>query len=195
MGKINNVGTNGLTTLITLVKTALGGKVDKVDGKGLSANDFTNEEKAKLAGISAEASKTAIVDGLTSTDADSALSANQGKVLDEKITAVSEAVNVKLSSTYKAGGSIAFADLPAADAEHLGMVYNLSDSFTTTDSFMEGAGKGYPAGTNVAVVADGERYKYDVLAGFVDLSGYVASTDLQEMTADEVTTLWNGVTV
>ena len=27
------------------------GKVDKVDGKGLSTNDFTSEEKAKLAGI------------------------------------------------------------------------------------------------------------------------------------------------
>lgn len=30
---------------------ALNGKVDKEEGKGLSANDFTNEEKNKLAGI------------------------------------------------------------------------------------------------------------------------------------------------
>ncbi len=30
----------------------LSGKVDKVDGKDLSTNDFTNEEKAKLAGLS-----------------------------------------------------------------------------------------------------------------------------------------------
>jgi hypothetical protein len=34
------------------LETALGGKVDKVQGKGLSSNDYTNEEKAKLAGLS-----------------------------------------------------------------------------------------------------------------------------------------------
>jgi hypothetical protein len=33
-------------------ETALSGKVDKVQGKGLSSNDYTNEEKAKLAGLS-----------------------------------------------------------------------------------------------------------------------------------------------
>lgn len=31
-------------------------KVDKVEGKGLSANDYTNEEKAKLGGVEANAS-------------------------------------------------------------------------------------------------------------------------------------------
>ena len=35
----------------TAQKAALDKKVDKVDGKGLSANDYTDEEKAKLAGI------------------------------------------------------------------------------------------------------------------------------------------------
>lgn len=32
-------------------KVDLSGKVDKEEGKGLSSNDFTNEEKAKLAGL------------------------------------------------------------------------------------------------------------------------------------------------
>ncbi len=32
-------------------------KVDKIEGKGLSSNDFTDEEKSKLAGIAAEANK------------------------------------------------------------------------------------------------------------------------------------------
>ena len=35
--------------------TALGNKVDKVPGKGLSTNDYTNDEKTKLAGIEAGA--------------------------------------------------------------------------------------------------------------------------------------------
>lgn len=34
-----------------VVKTAIDGKVDKVDGKGLSTNDYTTTEKSKLAGI------------------------------------------------------------------------------------------------------------------------------------------------
>lgn len=33
------------------VATQIGGKVDKVDGKGLSTNDYTTVEKTKLAGI------------------------------------------------------------------------------------------------------------------------------------------------
>ena len=36
----------------TTVATQIGKKVDKVDGKGLSTNDFTNEEKEKLANLS-----------------------------------------------------------------------------------------------------------------------------------------------
>lgn len=35
--------------------TALGGKVDKVEGKGLSTNDYSNDEKTKLEGIAAGA--------------------------------------------------------------------------------------------------------------------------------------------
>lgn len=88
----------------------------------------------------------------------------------EQVTAV---VNAKLSSTYRAGGSAAFSDLPELTEAHLGLVVNVTDKFTTTDSFLEGAGQEHPAGTNVAVVQAGKEYKYDVLAGFVDTSGLV----------------------
>ena len=37
----------------------LGGKVDKVAGKGLSANDYTNADMAKLAGVAEQATKNA----------------------------------------------------------------------------------------------------------------------------------------
>jgi len=82
-------------------------------------------------------------------------------------------VDSKLSSIYRPGGSVAFAGLPAADAEHLGMVYNVTDAFTASDSFLEGAGQRYPAGTNIAVVTVDGGYKYDVLAGLFDTSGLV----------------------
>lgn len=41
----------------TTVATEIGKKVDKVDGKGLSQNDYTDEEKLKLAGIEKNANK------------------------------------------------------------------------------------------------------------------------------------------
>ncbi len=45
---------------VTGLPGALADKVDKVEGKGLSANDYTNEEKEKLSGIEAGASKNLI---------------------------------------------------------------------------------------------------------------------------------------
>ena len=42
---------NGVSRLWTRVLSKLGSKVDKVDGKGLSTNDYTTEEKNKLAGV------------------------------------------------------------------------------------------------------------------------------------------------
>lgn len=82
-------------------------------------------------------------------------------------------INAKISSVYKPAGSVAFAALPSLSESILGNVYNVTDAFTTTANFVEGAGNKYPKGTNVVVVKVGDAYKYDVLAGFVDLSGYV----------------------
>lgn len=47
-------------TKVTGLPNALADKVDKVEGKSLSANDYTNEEKEKLSGIEAGASKNLI---------------------------------------------------------------------------------------------------------------------------------------
>lgn len=42
------------------VTSALGGKVDAVQGKGLSTEDYTTEEKTKLSGIESQANRTII---------------------------------------------------------------------------------------------------------------------------------------
>ncbi len=90
---------------------------------------------------------------------------------------VEDKIDAKISSAYKAGGSATMATLPALSAAKLGVVVNMSENFTTTADFLEGAGKSYPAGTNVVVALAGENvYKYDVLSGFVDLSKYVQDT-------------------
>lgn len=299
-------GENALTFLLTLINSKFKTKVDKVDGKGLSSNDFTTTLKNKLDGIAEGANKythptqamgakssglykvtidgsghitavtevaktditalgipgqdttyvvaTSALDGLLSkedkakldniaenannythpsytakssgfykitvdaTGHVSAVSAvtkaditNLGipgsiptistdieaDATSDAKTASPKAVKIyvdgKISSTYKPGGSIAFADLPALTAANSGMVYNLTDNFTTTASFVEGAGNTYPAGTNVAVIYTTGGYKYDVLSGFVDLSDYAKTSDFVEFTNEEIQAIWDNV--
>lgn len=108
-------------------------------------------------------------------------------------TSVEEQINTKIASAYKASGSVAdVASLPTASATTLGNVYNMTADFTTTDAFIDGAGKKFTAGTNVAVVeipGDPVTYGYDVLSGLVDLTAY--STTEQMNTA--INTATSGV--
>lgn len=64
------------------------GKVDKVEGKELSSNDFTDAYKNKLGGIVQGANKTVIDNSLTSTSTTNALAAAQGKALKDLIDAL-----------------------------------------------------------------------------------------------------------
>lgn len=79
---------NGLLYLVQKIKTWLSAKVDKEDGKGLSTNDYTTAEKTKLSGIATGANKTTVENVLTSTSTTNALSANQGKVLNDKLAEI-----------------------------------------------------------------------------------------------------------
>lgn len=71
-----------------------------------------------------------------------------------KAASLEEAIDNKISSVYKIKGSLAFASLTSAllVKANEGNVYNVTDAFTTTDLFLEGAGKKHTAGSNVVVV-------------------------------------------
>ena len=98
---------------------------------------------------------------------------------------VQAAISSAITGVYTPKGSIAFASLPTAAAGNKGWVYNITDVFTTTAAFVEGAGHSYGAGTNVVCVDAGSgSYKWDVLAGTIDLT---------ELTAVEVQTLWDSI--
>lgn len=117
-------------------------------------------------GTSAYFSSKTVADGVTSA------------TVDEKIASA-------ITGVYTPKGTVAFASLPTASAANLGWVYNISDAFTTTASFVEGAGYSYGAGTNVVCVDAGSgAYKWDVLAGTIDLT---------ELTEAEVQTIWDSV--
>ena len=98
---------------------------------------------------------------------------------------VASMIGEAISGVYTPKGTIAFASLPTASAGNLGWVYNISDAFTTTAAFVEGAGKSYGAGTNVVCVDAGSgTYQWDVLAGTIDLT---------ELTEDEVQSIWDSI--
>ena len=65
------VGENALLYFWGKIKTLVGTKVDKVDGKGLSTNDYTTSEKTKLSGIDTGAQvnviENVVVNGTTAT--------------------------------------------------------------------------------------------------------------------------------
>lgn len=99
---------------------------------------------------------------------------------------VASALDAAVSSVYKPSGSYAFASLPAPSAETLGCVYNVTNAFSTTSSFLEGTGHTHPAGTNVVVIMDGSAYKFDTLAGMVDLTDYMLAAEFEVISNHEI---------
>ena len=96
-----------------------------------------------------------------------------------------------LSGAYIFKGSSTFANLPAQLTDAMtGYVYNMSEEFTTDSRFIEGAGKKYPAGTNVAVANVGSvstpDMKFDVIGAFVDVDAIMdAIKDVSDMISEE----------
>lgn len=151
----------------------------------LASPTFTGAPKAPTAAAGTNTTQIA-----TTAFVNSAVS---GKANSADVYTKTEIDN-KLSSTFKPGGSVAFQNLPALSAGNLGKIVNVTDAFTTTESFVEGAGKTYPAGTNVAIVDVGTSgspsYKYDIQGSFFDLSGYAEDSDFGLATTGEIDALF-----
>lgn len=69
---------NGLLYVVQKIKTWLNGKVDKVDGKTLSTNDYTTAEKEKLAGLTNYTLPTASATTLGGIKVGAGLAINSG---------------------------------------------------------------------------------------------------------------------
>lgn len=134
------------------------------------ALNTANEKLTTVEATANAAAAKAYVDEELAKKANASEVYNKGEV-DNKIAGA-------VSSVYKPAGSVAYAELPELSETVLGNVYNVTDAFTTDARFIEGADKKHPAGTNVAVVKVAEEYKFDVLAGFVDLSGHATKEEL-----------------
>ncbi len=158
----------------------------KADGTlGTPANTTYSEATTEKAGLMSAADK-AKVDGMETTYAKKSTTL-AGYGISDAYTktaadaAIKKAVDTAVAGVYKIKGSIAFAKLPTQGMV-AGDVYNITDDFTTTEAFVEGAGKQCKAGSNVVYTADG----WDVMAGTYDFSDFVMKSDIQFLSEDEI---------
>lgn len=77
------------------------------------------------------------------------------------------AIAQSLGSALIPKGTVEFADLPSVSSSAVkdGFMWNISDPFTTTSDFVEGAGLSIPMGANVYKVTINNVPKWDILAG------------------------------
>lgn len=111
--------------------------------------------KAESAADSATKAQSYAVGGTGSREGEDS---DNAKYYFEQVKDVSEAIKGGLQPR----GTVAFADLPQLADCVAGWMFNISDEFTTTADFKEGAGSTVPAGANIYKTSDD---KWDVLAG------------------------------
>lgn len=185
---------NAAGNLIKLASTTASGDLTKdvleLQGKvsALETSVGTKEEESSITASNLWAAIEEVKAAYEAAD-----SSINGKFNDyynktEADSKIDQKIATAISSTYKPAGSIMFSFLPTLGADQEGKVYNIIDAFTTTEDFVEGADNKYPAGTNVVCIDtdDAGTYKWDVLAGFVDLSGYETTSSVDTKLANKV---------
>jgi hypothetical protein len=111
----------------------------------------------------------AINNTLTSTSTSEALSAAQGKALNDRISGLGNVYRVKGTKTN-------LSDVLALTDARVGDVWNVTNAFTL-------GGNPYPANTNVVCItatssSDHDEGNWDPLGGTVNLSTYVPKSDI-----------------
>lgn len=178
---------SGLTLLISKIKSALGGKVDVVSGKGLSTNDYTSAEKQKLSGIASGAQ----VNVIESVTVNGTKIEPSSKVVDISVpTKVSQLTNDNGFQTQSqvqslinsAVGNIAsiryekVTSLPAEGSN--GVIYLVAHSHGTQDIYDE-------------YIWLSETNTYEKIGNTdIDLSAYVKSSELTAITTNDLNTMW-----
>lgn len=130
----------------------------------ISGSNYTNMTVAQGSRL-----VPAINNTLTSISTSEALSAAQGKALNDRISGLGNVYRVKGTKTN-------LSDVLALTNAQVGDVWNVTNAFTL-------GGKPYPANTNVVCItatssSDHDEGNWDPLGGTVDLSTYVPKSDI-----------------
>jgi hypothetical protein len=191
-----------LTLLISKIKTALGGKVDAVSGKGLSTNDYTSAEKQKLSGIASGAQVNVIesvkVNGTKLTPSSKAVDVTvptktsqltndsgyqSATSVESIITAKGYQTQAQVQSLINSAvGNITsiryekVTSLPATGSN--GVIYLVAHSHGTQDIYDE-------------YIWLSETKTYEKIGNTdIDLSAYVKSSELTAITTNDLNTMW-----
>lgn len=130
----------------------------------ISGSNYTN-----MTVVQSSRPVPAINNTLTSTSTSDALSAAQGKALNDRISGLGSVYKVKGTKTN-------LSDVLALTDAKVGDVWNVTNAFTL-------GGKPYPASTNVVCItatssSDHDEGNWDPLGGTVNLSDYVPKSDI-----------------
>lgn len=134
----------------------------------ISGSNYTN-----MAVSTADRYVPNVVNDLASSDTANALSAAQGKALNDKISALGSVYRIKGSKT-NISEVLALTDAKVGDA------WNVTNAFTFGN-------KPYPANTNVVCItatstSDHDENNWDPIGGTVDLSPYAKKSDISYTT-------------
>ncbi|MDD3040020.1 hypothetical protein [Bacteroides sp.] len=168
----------------TDANTSLGTKVDKIDGKGLSTNDYTTTEKTKLGGVSTGAQvnviETVKVNGVSQTVTTKAVNltvpTNTTQLTNGSDFQTGSQVQSSITTALSGITGISFdivASLPTTGVN--GTIYLLANSGAATNIYDE------------FIYIDSKWEKIGTTD--VDLSGYWAKADLSAITTAEIDTI------
>lgn len=193
---------SGLTLLISKIKSALGGKVDVVSGKGLSTNDYTSAEKQKLSGIangaqvnvieSVKVNGTKVEPSSKSVDISvptkvSQLTNDSGFQTSTQVNSIVTGKGYQTQSQVQslinsAVGNITsiryekVTSLPATGSN--GVIYLVAHSHGTQDIYDE-------------YIWLSETKTYEKIGNTdIDLSAYVKKSELTAITTNDLNTMW-----
>lgn len=168
----NFIGSTGLTYVLQKIKSALSSKVDKVDGKGLSTNDLTDELKEKIlnAGDSSFSGNYSDLTG-----APTKLSSFENDQGFQTAAQVATSINNSTKLSKEIVGS-----LPSVSTAKENVIYMiLKEDSTENDVYNE-----YMLINGSLELIGNSK---------VDLTDYWNSSTLSEMSTGDIDNIWNSV--
>lgn len=174
---INYLDKDGLILLWDKIKNVLINKVDKIDGKGLSTNDFTTQEKIKLSSVEGGAQAN-IIQGIQVNGTNT--------VPSNKVVSIS--IPTSTSQLTNDAHFITINDVPSGSSISA-MSYK-----GTKASISELPVSGNTVGDVWHVSANGGEYAWDgsqwqELGSIIDLNNYVENADLVAVTTSEINSI------
>lgn len=152
---------NAVATLTTTISTGLADKVDKVEGKGLSTNDFTDADKEKLAGLNPDGQEVPTNVSAFTNDAGYITGADVEATVEEAVGTAVGGIDTKLDKEVLQ--SVSVSATPSANLVSLvsNMINLLSGESSSSETLLLGA-----TTTNAGVMSATDKTKVNNMPEF-----------------------------